>query len=286
MTIGPVVVGVDGSPASVTAAWWAAREAVDRHLPVLLLHSWTTQPLDVPVPQEALSKQRYGGQVLRRAEAELLHRYADLPLTTELVAEPAGEALLERGRSAAMVVLGSRGHGSVASFLLGSIGLHVLALAQCPVVAVRAGDPAVEAGWGHPATAGRGEVVVGVHEPGPAADALLDFAFTAAQPRGSLLRAVRALALPSPVPPRQEAGERARLTAVLAPWREKFPDVPVALHLAAGPATQVVLAACAHSRLTVVGRRRHPSHHAWKLGPVPHAALHHVPCPVAVVPHD
>ncbi|WP_332112883.1 universal stress protein [Streptomyces sp. ActVer] len=51
---GSVVVGLDGSPESITAAWWAAREALDRHLPVLLLHSWTTQPLDVPVAHGAL----------------------------------------------------------------------------------------------------------------------------------------------------------------------------------------------------------------------------------------
>ncbi|MEU5293466.1 universal stress protein [Streptomyces umbrinus] len=46
-----------------------------------------------------------------------------------------------------------------------------------------------------------------------------------------------------------------------------------------------MLAASAHSRLTVIGRRRHPSQLTWKLGPVAHAALHHVPCPVALVPH-
>ncbi|MDF3140308.1 MULTISPECIES: universal stress protein [unclassified Streptomyces] len=143
---GPVVVGLDGSAASVTAAWWAAREARDRHLPVLLLHSWTTQPLNVPIPQEARSKQRYGEQVLRRTEAELLHRYADLSLTTELISEPAAQALLDRSESASLLVLGSRGHGSMAGFLLGSISLHVLGLAQCPAVTVRAGDPAVEAG--------------------------------------------------------------------------------------------------------------------------------------------
>jgi hypothetical protein len=65
--VGPVVVGLDGSPASVTAAWWAADEAARRRLPLVLLHSWTTQPLNVPIPQEARSKQHYGRDVLRRA---------------------------------------------------------------------------------------------------------------------------------------------------------------------------------------------------------------------------
>jgi nucleotide-binding universal stress UspA family protein len=289
---GPVVVGLDGSATSLTAAWWAAREAADRHLPVLLLHSWTTQPLDVPIAQEARSKQRYGRDVLRRTAAELLHRHGDLALTTELVSAPAAQALLDRGAGAALLVLGSRGYGSVASFLLGSISLHVLGLAPCPAVTVRAGDPAVETGPDHPAAAGRDEIVVGVHEPGPASEPLLAFALAAAEARGTRVRAVRAV--PSPVlafaghgvPAEHETKERARLAAELAPWRERFPGVPVVEHVETGPAAQVLLSAAVRSRLTVVGRRRHTAHPCWKLGPVAHAALHHVPCPVAVVPHD
>ncbi|QOV33722.1 universal stress protein [Streptomyces ferrugineus] len=286
---GPVVVGLDGSPASVTAAWWAAREAADRHLPVVLLHSWTTQPLDVPIRQEAHTKQRYGRDILQRTAAELLHRHGDLTLTTELVSAPAAQALLEHGTSASVLVLGSRGYGSVASFLLGSSSLHVLGLTPCPAVAVRADDPAVETGWDHPAAANRDEVVVGVEDPATAAEPLLEFAFTSAATHGARLRAVRAVPLASLVAGPDEdieAEERTRLADALAPWREKFPDVPVTKHVATGPAAQVLLTASARGRLLVVGRRRHPSLLTWKLGPVAHAALHHVSCPVAVVPHD
>ncbi|MBT2420167.1 universal stress protein [Streptomyces sp. ISL-22] len=286
---GPVVVGLDGSPASMTAAWWAAHEAADQRLPVELLYSWTTQPLDVPVRQEADIRQRHGRDVLRRTAAELLRRRGELRLTTELVSAPAAQALLERGAKASMLVLGSRGYGSVASFLLGSISLHVLGLAPCPAIAVRAGDPAVEAGWNHPAAADRDEVVVGLAECGAAADPLLEFAFAVAAPRGWRVRAVRALPLSALAPVRDEdaeAEERVRLAQALAPWRERFPGVPVTGHVATGPAAQVLLTASARGCLTVVGRRRHPSRLTWKLGPVSHAALHHVPCPIAVVPHD
>ncbi|UXY32295.1 universal stress protein [Streptomyces sp. HUAS TT20] len=291
---GPVVVGFDGSPASVTAAWWAAGEAVHRHLPVLLLHSWTTQPLDVPIAQEAFGKQCYGGRVLQRMEAELLHRYGGLSLVTAVVSDPASKALVDAGDSATMLVVGSRGHGTMAGFLLGSVSLHVLGLARCPAVTVRADDPAVEDGWGHPAAADRQEIVVGVQESGPAADPLLEFAFTAADLRGARVRAVRALPLSSLVThphagrPNEgyEADERARLTAAVAPWQAKFPDVDVVDHVARGSAAQILLAASAHSMLTIVGRRRHPPPLTGKLGSVAHAALHHVPCPVAVVPHD
>ncbi|MFE6287066.1 universal stress protein [Streptomyces sp. NPDC057877] len=272
----PVVVGLDGSPASVTAAWWAARAALDRHRPLLLLHSWTTQPLEVPIPQEARSKQRYGRAVLHRMEAELLHRHAGLTVATELVSAPAADALLERGDGCDLLVLGSRGHGSVASFLLGSISLHVLGLARCPAVTVRAGDAAVETGWGHPAAPDHDDIVVGVRHPGPDSEPLLELAFAEAQSQGGRVRAVRATSQPS---------ESERLTAVLEPFRHKYPDVPVVEETPAGAAAPVLLSASAHGRLVVVGRRRRP-HQPWRLGPVAHAALHHAPCPVAVVPHD
>jgi len=80
--------------------------------------------------------------------------------------------------------------------------------------------------------------------------------------------------------------ERSQLTARLAPWREKFPDATVVEQVTTGPAAQVLLSVATHSQLTVVGRWRHASRLTWKLGPVAHAALHHVPGSVAVVPHD
>ncbi len=285
---GPVLVGLDGSPASVTAARWGAEEAIARHLPVVLLHSWTTQPLDVPVPREAT--EQYGREILHRTRAELLRQYDALDVTAEPVSDPAGEALLERGENASMLVLGSRGHGSVSSFLLGSVSLHVLGLTPCPAIAVRADAPTLsEAGQEPPGAPPHDEVVVALKKSGAPAEPLLEFAFTAAASRGARLRAVRALSPSCPVGEPAgdaEAEERERLAGVLAPWREKFPEVPVVRDVATGAAAQVLLTACAHACLTVVGRRRHPSPLGWKLGPVAHAALHHAVCPVAVVPHD
>ena len=291
---GPVVVGLDGSPASVTAALWAGREAVARRLPVLLLHSWTARPLDVPVGQEALGLQRHGGKVLQRVEAELLHRHPDLTLVTELVSVPAPQALVDASDRASLLVLGSRGHGSAAGFLLGSTSLHVLGLSRCPTVTVRADEPAVEAGRGRRAATDRREIVVGVQESGPGDDPLLEFAFTSAHARGARVRVVRALPEAPLVTPAHlggsdeghETDEHGRLGAALAPWREKFPDVDVVEYVTSGVTAQVLLTASAHAMLTVVGRRRHPSPLAWRLGPVAHAVLHHAPCPVAVVPHD
>ncbi|MER7572590.1 universal stress protein [Streptomyces sp. NPDC126514] len=264
---GPVVVGLDASPSSATALRWAARAALDRGLPVLLLHSWATQPLDVPVPQGQNGRYQ-GREVLRHAAAGLLRRHPDLAVATELVRGPAAQALLDRAEEASMLVLGSRGHGSAAGFLLGSVALDVLGLAPCPAVSVRAGLQPT----------GTGEIVVGTAHRGAAADPLLEFAFTMAAGQG---RGVRAVATTAGT----EAATRARLADALAPWREKFPDVPVTERTASGPPEQALPAACSGGWLAVVGRRRGLPQQAWRLGAVAHAALHHVPCPVAVVPY-
>ncbi|WP_405734494.1 universal stress protein [Streptomyces sp. NBC_01537] len=72
----------------------------------------------------------------------------------------------------------------------------------------------------------------------------------------------------------------------LCPWREKFPQVPVAEQAGRGYAGYVVLRAAARAGPAVVGRRVHRPALGMRIGPVTHAVLHHVPAPVAVVPHD
>ena len=70
----------------------------------------------------------------------------------------------------------------------------------------------------------------------------------------------------------------------LAPWRERYPDVPVAEHVELGSAGQVLLSVSGGAQLLVVGRRARRGAVGPRIGSVAHAALHLAPCPVAVVP--
>jgi nucleotide-binding universal stress UspA family protein len=47
------------------------------------------------------------------------------------------EVLIERSKEADLMVVGSRGHGGFRGMLLGSVGQHLVAHADYPVVVVR-----------------------------------------------------------------------------------------------------------------------------------------------------
>lgn len=282
---GFVVVGLDGTGNGEPAVRWGAEEAAARGLPLRLLHSWTSQPLDLPIAQEAENKKRFGAEVLAAAEVTALEQHPDISVRTEQVSEQAVDALVDRSRQATMLVLGSRGHGAIAGFLLGSVSLHVLGRAECPAVTVRE-DEAVPYG--------RLEVVVGVQEPGTQGEAVLEFAFAAAAAHHSSVRAVRAwepLGIRGHVPTapahppeegHSEAAEEKKLAGILAPWRAEYPGVKVVEQVQRGRVAPVLLGACSQASLLVVGRRTQRT--VMLLGPIVFAVLHHASCPVAVVP--
>ncbi|MHC3394407.1 universal stress protein [Streptomyces lavendulocolor] len=286
-----VVAGVDGSAESLAAVDWAAREAVVRGVPLHVVHGWLWQPLDVPVVQDRETQAASADAVLREAVTRVAGRYPDLALTSEVVQDTPVAGLLREAEKSRMLVLGSRGHGALVGFLLGSYGQQVIAASTRPVVSVRARE-------GRELRPAGGEVVVGQQGTPQDGDAVLGFAFEAAAARGAAVRAVRAWTLPpiyaySPGSMRlaDEAGglepfESKALAEALAPWRERYPDVPVTEHVEIGSAGQVLLSALSDAELLVVGRRARRGPVGTRIGSVAHAALHHAPCPVAVVPHD
>ncbi|POX38600.1 universal stress protein UspA [Streptomyces sp. Ru73] len=286
----PVVVGIDGTAESLAAADWAADEALRRGLPLSLVYAWDPQRLaDVPLALSPAAQQQAAEGLVRDAEREVRARHPDVPVTAEAVTGPEVAALTARSEDAAMLVLGSRALGPVVGFLVGSIGLKVLKGARCPVVMVRNHERAAG-----PAT---GAVVVGVQETGEAAAPVLSYAFETAAARGAGVRAVRAWSLPTvfsfrPSTLRRadehggiEEMERQALADTLAPWRERYPQVPVEQHLDLGSAPEVLLTSATDAQLLVIGRRARPGGFRH-IGPVAHAVLHLAQVPVAVIAGD
>jgi nucleotide-binding universal stress UspA family protein len=287
---GPITAGIDGTDESLAALAWAAREAVRRDLALRVVRAWRFQSAAAAEVADRDAQEGWVRDSVRQAVAQVAERHPGLSVTTDVLeGDPVG-TLAAAAADAEMLVLGSRGHGAVVGFLLGSVGQQVIAEAARPVVLVRAGDRPSDEVAGH-------EIVVG-QQGGPEDSApALRFAFETAAARGASVRAVRAWTLPpvfsySPASLRllDDAGglepyEKKALAAALQPWRERFPDVPVVEHVEIGSAGQVLLSVSGRAQLMVVGRRAHRTAVGARIGSVAHGVLHHAECPVAVVPH-
>ncbi|GAA2285002.1 hypothetical protein GCM10010145_55800 [Streptomyces ruber] len=301
-----VAAGIDGSPESLAAAHWAAREAVRRGSPLLLVHAWQWRPHPSVPGSAGVSPQDWAERALARTAAGVRTAHPGLEVEERLVAEDPVTVLLSVADGAEAVVLGSRGLSAAAGFLVGSVSQRVVARSPRPVVIVRAG---VGAASEHlPVVDGVSpeeipevpyrDVVLGLdvgaagdeHVP---PDELVGFAFEAAHLRGAPLRVVHAFggdgADRTGAPPGAGAeplAEHARaVVAALHPWREKWPRITVAETVTEDRAADELVRAAAGAGLVVVGRRDRGSGGGGHIGPVTHAVLHHVACPVAVVPY-
>ncbi|WP_371812731.1 universal stress protein [Saccharopolyspora sp. ASAGF58] len=132
-----VVVGVDGSSHSISAATWAADEADLRHSPQLHLVVVTRDPLADDDAREATSA------VADRVTAE----HPRLEISTEVVPGHPADVLVRQSDAAQLVVVGSRGQSSLSAILIGSVSAKVAMHARCPVV-VGAGPPRHRPGRG------------------------------------------------------------------------------------------------------------------------------------------
>ncbi|MGI5347062.1 universal stress protein [Streptomyces sp. CA-250714] len=297
-----VTVGLDGSPESSAAAEWAAREAQLRGLPLRLLH--VREPAPGPVAQTrslvgAEPQQRWSERMPQEAADGIRLRHSGVEVTVEQAEGPPAELLTTAAKDAELLVLGSRGLGGIAGFLVGSVGLAVAADVERPVVFVRAGEQAADehamdpAGIPSAATAFR-PVVLGLDADSPN-DAVLAFAFEEAARRGAAVRAVHAWNLPpyyvygmsALLGLHQELAKQkaAEITEALRPWRLKYPDVEVVEESRIGSPAGHLVEASYDGSLVVVGRRTRRGRLGARLGSVAHAVLHHAAAPVALVAH-
>ena len=68
----------------------------------------------------------------------ILHtEYPDLRFEPQVVYGPAASVLIDNSKDADLLVVGTRGHGGFTGMLLGSVSMHCVHHAACPVVIVR-----------------------------------------------------------------------------------------------------------------------------------------------------
>ncbi|MDH6115479.1 nucleotide-binding universal stress UspA family protein [Kitasatospora sp. MAP12-15] len=136
-----VVVGVDGSPSSYAALRWAIRHAqliggtVDAvgAWETLVAYGWSA-PVIAPDLDEGVARRKFDQEL-----AEVLGDGQPVEVRRRLVPGNPADVLIDAARGAELLVVGSRGHGTFARALLGSVSERCALHAPCPVVIVREG---------------------------------------------------------------------------------------------------------------------------------------------------
>ncbi|HEY6746788.1 MAG TPA: universal stress protein [Mycobacteriales bacterium] len=277
-----VLVGVDGSEASLDAAQWAAADAEASGQALTVCYVSDTITLtDMPVPKQLRQDGLDAGErTVEYALARVRHAAPTIDAAGHVTeGNPAAE-LIRMSPEAEQIVVGSRGVGGFVQLVLGSVGAEVATYARCPVVVVRGGS------------CGRREVVVGV-DGSHHSDQALEYAFSYAARHGLHVHAVHALGERAsvPLPPvsalawqTQDQSEHARilLAEAVAPWQHKYPRVQAERTVVDGPAAAILTEASKGAALMVVGSRGHGGFAGLLLGSVSHALLRHAHCPVVV----
>ena len=262
-----IVVGIDGSRAAARAALWALDEAIGRGLELRLVAAAETDQ-DTDSAQSAL---RTAVSALESAGRP------GLPgIRTEVVAAGPVVALLEAGRTAAMICLGAVGRRHFEHNRLGSTVNALVASAHCPVAVVRGGDRAAS-GW----------VVVELDR-NPDSAGVLQFAVEEARMRTAPLRVLGTWADDAHGPHSSAESDhlvRIQLDRRLETWRHRYPDLDVAPVAVRGSALSYLHEHRNAVQLVVVGVRNSGGV-AELLGPAGHAALHDTDCSIVLVDHQ
>jgi nucleotide-binding universal stress UspA family protein len=139
---GGVVVGDDGSVCAAVAVHAAAEEALRRGVPLHVVRAWSltsaVRPDDVPagiVPSMA----EFEAATLANEESRVagLLRASEVAAQVHVVHAGAVKALLAAGKTADLLVVGTRGGGGFQQLLLGSVAEQCVRHATCPVLVVR-----------------------------------------------------------------------------------------------------------------------------------------------------
>jgi nucleotide-binding universal stress UspA family protein len=140
---GRIVVGVDGSRPSRAALRWALQQAeltggeveavIAWQYPVMTAgYAWApVSAMDGPDFEEFAAKE------LAEVLAEEVDPATDVQVRSSVVQGHPAHVLLAAAQDAALLVVGSRGHGGFGGMLLGSVSHQCAHHARCPIAIVR-----------------------------------------------------------------------------------------------------------------------------------------------------
>ncbi len=133
----PVLVGIDGSPASESATAIAFDEAARRGVDLIALHACSdSAAFEFNVPDGSAVRSQ-SEELLAERLAGWQERYPDVVVHRIIVADRPARQLIEQSESAQLVVVGSHGRGGLSRMVLGSVSTEVAQSARVPVIVAR-----------------------------------------------------------------------------------------------------------------------------------------------------
>ncbi|MGV9857565.1 universal stress protein [Gordonia sp. NPDC003425] len=281
-----ILVGVDGSDAALAAVRWAAKAAAAEKSDLKLVGVYDASTSDYApgliIPQDVIDAIRQDATDAVHGAAAVAKEVApEVTLHTSIVDGDAARVLLELGKDASMIVVGTRKLGSVKGLFLGSVSTTIAAHHHGRVVVIDG-------------PGGDGPVVVGVDD-SPTSRAAVAEAFRQASFRNVPLVAVHTWtpldvdALhgygidPDEVTRMSQDAVEA-LSERLAGYSQDYPDVTVERKvLPEDPAKAVIDAAGDNASLVVVGSRGRGGFRGLLLGSTSQKVLREAQSPVMVV---
>lgn len=290
-----IAVGVDGSPSSLVAVEWAARDAEMRNVELKLVHvvaavvvageGWS----EIPVPTDYARLQEDRAREII-AQAHKVAREASSPtreshLTSSVLHGSIVPALVALSQHVDMVVVGCRGQGAVAQALLGSVSSGLVYHAHCPVAVIHDEDPLT-------ARSPQAPVVVGV-DGSPTSELATEIAFDEASRRGVDLVALHAWSDMGPLDfasvnwaPIEwrniEDQEKEVLAERLCGFQERYPDVVVHKVVVCDQPAARLLEQAQKAQLVVVGSHGRGGFPGMLLGSVSTAVVNTARIPVII----
>ncbi|MEV3901512.1 universal stress protein [Mycobacterium sp. NPDC050551] len=133
----PVVVGIDGSPASESATAAAFDEADRRGVDLVAVHAWSDLTVFPAVELDWREYQQKAEELLGQRLAGWAERYPNVRVQRCIQRDDPAKRLIEESRRAQLLVVGSHGRGGFTGMLLGSVSAKVARTADIPVIVMR-----------------------------------------------------------------------------------------------------------------------------------------------------
>jgi nucleotide-binding universal stress UspA family protein len=271
-----IIVGVDGSRNALTAALWAVDEAVERDIPLRLVHA-----ID-PGAQDEVRALACAETAIRRVVTAVESTGEPVKIEVEITHGRAADVLREAGRSAVMMCIGVLGSRRATAGGIGSTAAALANSASCPVAVIRGQ---------HPGRSRHGSILVEVDH-SPDADVVLERGVREALLRHAplVVAATRRHHLSDFYDHDRHAEENrcveAELSRRLERWTRKHPELDARAVAVRGDLLGYLARQARSTQLVVVGRGR--AHGiAEMVGPSSRGALHDSVCSVLVCdPHN